>query len=240
MLGLSIAMVVACTLAVYVGAAVQATIGIGVGMIASPVLALADPDFIPATIVISVLPLTFAVAWVDRAHIEARGVGFALLGRVPGVVIGALIVAAVSDELLALMVAGSVLLAVGASMTRRRFEPTDRSLMVAGLASGFTGTTTGVGGPPMALTYQHSDPAVMRSSISAFFSIGSMMSIGALFLAGEIGTRQWQLAAMLLPGIALGLLTARLLEGRLDPSVIRPGVLVVCAVASVALVVETF
>jgi uncharacterized protein len=240
MLGLSVGMVVACILAVYIGATVQATIGIGVGMIASPVLALADPDFIPAAIVISILPLAFAVAWVDRVHIEMRGVGFALVGRVPGVVVGALVVAAVSDELLAVMVAVSVLLAVAASLTRRRFQPTDRSLMVAGLASGFTGTTTGVGGPPMALTYQHSDPATMRSSISAFFAIGSMMSIGALFLAGEIGTRQWQLAAVLMPGIVLGLVTARLLEGRLDPAVIRPTVLVVCALASIALIIETF
>ena len=43
----------------------------------------------------------------------------------------------------------------------------DRALVVAGLASGFAGTTTGVGGPPMALTYQNSDPATMRATISA-------------------------------------------------------------------------
>jgi uncharacterized membrane protein YfcA len=240
MLGLSIGMAVACIAIVYVGAAVQASIGIGLGMIASPMLLLADPDFIPATIMLAVLPLTFTIAWVDREHIEPREVGFALGGRVPGTIAGALVVAALSDQVLAVMVAASVLLAVVASITGRLFRPTDRALVVAGLASGFAGTTTGVGGPPMALTYQNSDPATMRATISAFFSIGSLMSIGALWLAGEIGTRQLQLTAMILPGVVLGIITARRVKHLLRPEVVRPAVLVICTVAAVALLVETF
>ena len=240
MFDLSIPVTIACVLAVYVGSTIQSSIGIGVRMIASPVLAFADSDFIPATIVISVLPLTFAVAWIDRSHIEPRGVGFALIGRFPGVIAGALIVAALSDRVVAAMVAVSVLFAVFVSMTTKRFQPTDGSLVVAGLASGFSGTTTGVGGPPMALTYQHSDPATMRSTISAFFCVGSLMSIGALALAGEIGQRQWQLAAMLLPGVILGVVTSRLLQHRLDPAIIRPAVLAICTIASIALLIESF
>jgi uncharacterized protein len=240
MFGLPVGMALACVFAVYVGATVQASIGIGVGMIASPVLAMADPAFIPVAIVLCVVPLTFTVAWIDRTHIERRQVGFALLGRIPGVVIGALVVAALSDQVLAVMVAGSVLFAVAASMSSVRFRPTDRSLMVAGLASGFAGTTTGVGGPPMALTYQNSDPATMRSTISAFFSIGAVLSITALALAGEIGVRQWQLTALLLPGVALGVVTARLVKDHLNPNIIRPAVLAICAIAAVALLIETF
>jgi uncharacterized protein len=240
MLGLSIGIATACVIVVFIGATVQASIGIGLGMIASPMLALADPDFIPAAIMLAVLPLTFTIAWVDRRHIAPREVGFALIGRVPGTIAGALVVAALSDRFLAVMVAGSVLLAVVASITGRLFRPTDRSLMVAGLASGFAGTTTGVGGPPMALTYQNADPATMRATISAFFSIGSLMSVAALTAAGEIGKRQLQLTALILPGVVLGVFTARLVKDRLRPEVIRPAVLVICTVAAVALLVETF
>jgi len=240
MFGLSIGMAFACVFTVYIGATVQASIGIGVGMIASPVLAFADPGFIPVAIVLCVLPLTFTVAWIDRTHIERRQVGFALVGRVPGVIVGALVVAALSDHVLAVMVAASVLIAVGASLTSVRFSPSDRSLMVAGMASGFAGTTTGVGGPPMALTYQNSDPATMRSTISAFFSIGALLSVSALAIAGQIGVRQWQLTALLLPGIVLGVATARLVKDFLNPAVVRPAVLVVCSIASIALLVETF
>jgi uncharacterized membrane protein YfcA len=240
MLGLSMAMVVACVTVVYVGATVQGSIGIGLGMIASPVLLVADSDFIPAAIMLAVLPLTFTIAWVDRQHIEPREVGFALGGRVPGTIAGALVVASLSDRVLAILVAGSVLLAVVASITGRLFRPTDRSLVVAGMASGFAATTTGVGGPPMALTYQNSDPATMRATISAFFSIGSVLSIGALWLAGEVGVRQLQLTLLILPSVGLGVVTARLIKDRLRPEAIRPAVLVICTTAAIALLVETF
>jgi len=237
-LGLSLGAAAACLLAVYVGATVQASIGIGVGMIASPVLAFVDPDFIPAAILICILPMTFTVAWVDRAHVERRSVGIALLGRVPGIVIGAYVAASLSDTVLAVLVALSVLFAVVVSLTAKRFRADDRSLMLAGMASGFTGTTTGVGGPPMALTYQHSDAATMRSTMAAYFSVGSLLSIAALAVAGEIGPRQWQLAAMLLPAVGLGVLTSRRYQDRLEPSTIRPAVLVICTIASVALLLE--
>ena len=189
---------------------------------------------------LAVVPLTFAIAWVDRQHVEPREVGFALIGRVPGTIAGALVVAALSDRVLAVMVASSVLLAVVASITGRLFRPTDRALVVAGLASGFAGTTTGVGGPPMALTYQNSDPATMRATISAFFAIGALMSIGALALAGEIGVRQVQLTLLILPGVVLGVITSRRVKDRLRPEVVRPAVLVICTIAAFALVVETF
>jgi len=240
MLGLSVAMATACVLTVYVGATVQASIGIGLGMIASPVLAFADPDFIPAAIMLAVLPLTFTIAWVDRTHVEQRDVGFALIGRIPGTIVGALVVAALSDQVLAVMVALSVLVAVVASIAGRIFRPTDRALVIAGLASGFAGTTTGVGGPPMALTYQNSDPATMRATISTFFAIGSVMSITALALAGQIGTRQIELTLLILPAVGLGVVTARFLKEYLNPTVVRPAVLVICTVAAIALLVETF
>ena len=240
MVGLSVAMAIACILVVYVGAVVQASIGIGLGMIASPVLLLADPDFIPAALILAVLPLTFTIAWIDRTHIEPREVGFAVAGRIPGTIAGAMVVASLSDRVLAVLVAGSVLLAVVASITGRLFQPTDRSLVVAGMASGFAATTTSVGGPPMALTYQNSDPATMRATISAFFSIGTVMSLAALWLAGEVGVRQLQLAALIMPGVVLGIVSARRVKHLLRPEVVRPAVLVICTLASVALLVETF
>ena len=240
MVGLSVAMAILCILVVYVGALVQASIGIGLGMIASPVLLLADPDFIPAALILAVLPLTFTIAWIDRTHIEPREVGFAVAGRIPGTIAGALVVASLSDRVLAVLVAGSVLLAVVASITGRLFRPTDRSLVVAGMASGFAATTTGVGGPPMALTYQNSDPATMRATISAFFSIGTLMSLGALWLAGEVGVRQLQLAALILPPVVLGIISARQVKHLLRPEVVRPAVLVICTVTAITLVAETF
>ena len=239
MFGLSVGLTAACLLAVFVGATVQASIGMGTGMVAAPILAFADPDFIPAAILISILPLTFAVAWGDRAHIDRRGVGVALIGRVPGLIVGAYVAASLSDDVLAMLVAGSVLLGVAVSLTSKRFGPTTPALVFAGMASGFTGTTTGVGGPPMGLTYQHSDAATIRSTLSAFFSVGSVLSLIALVIAGDIGRRQWELGVLLLPAIGAGVLAARALRDRLHAEVIRPAVLVICTIAAAALLIET-
>lgn len=238
-LDLSVAAVVVSVVVVFVGSAIQASIGIGLGLVAAPVLALADPDFIPGTIVIAVLPLTLIVAWTDRSAVARRDVVVALVGRFPGVIAGAAVAAAVSDRVLAVLVGVSVLMAVGVSLTTWRVPLTDRTLVGAGAASGFTGTTTGVGGPPMALTYQHHDPAVMRGTISAFFFIGATFSALALWAAGEIGARQLELAILLIPAVVLGTLTARALRHHLRPGLVRPTVLAVCAASAVALLVDS-
>lgn len=229
-----------CIAIVYVGATVQGSLGIGLGMISSPVLALVDADFIPAAIVLSVVPLSGTVAWAERAHIERRGVGLALGGRVPGVLIGAFTTASFSDEALGLLVAASVLIAVAVSLAGVKLQQRDSTLAAAGFASGFMGTTTGVGGPPVALAYQHSDPVTMRATVSAFFAIGALMSVTALAVAGEIGTRQLQLAVLILPSVLIGLVTARRVSQHLNPTVVRPAVLALSSASAIALLVKTF
>lgn len=237
--GLPLLGALACVAVVYVGAVMQASTGVGVGILSSPVLLLVDPDFVPACIVVSVLPLSFTVAWADRAHVDRPGVIAALVGRLPGLVLGAVVVTQISDTVLSLMVAATVLAGVVVSLTSKRFTPTRSALVVAGLASGFTGTAVGVGGPPIALTYQHSDPVTMRATISTFFSVGSVMSAIALLIAGELGGRQVELTTLLLPAVILGLMTARRYKARLVGSGVRPVVLTLSAFSAVALLVRT-
>ena len=238
-LGLPAGAALACVAVVYVGAIVQATTGVGVGIISSPVLLLVDPAFVPACIVLAVLPLSMTVAWADRAHVDRPGVLAALAGRVPGLVLGALVVASISETVLSILVGVTVLGGVVVSLTARRFDPSRLALVLAGFASGFTGTAVGVGGPPMALTYQHSDPVTMRATISVFFAVGSVLSAVALALAGEIGGRQLELLALLVPAVLAGLATARHQAARLVGPGVRPVVLALSAFSAVALLVRT-
>lgn len=229
----------ACVAIVYVGAVMQAATGVGVGILSSPVLILVDPDFIPAGPLVAVLPLTFVVAWKDRSDIDRPGVTAALVGRVPGIFAGTAVLAAVSEDTLAILVSATVIVGVAASLSTPRFDPTRGALVAAGFGSGFTGTAVGVGGPPMALTYQHSDPAVMRATISVFFAVGSTLSAIVLAAAGQIGTRQLQLIALLVPPVLLGLVTARRLKHFLVGGAVRPVVLGLSAFAAVALLIRT-
>ena len=106
----------ACLLIMAIGASVQATIGIGMGMLAAPVLGLADPAFLPATIMISVLPLSTGVAMRDWDAVNWEDVRTAFTGRVPGIAIGAVFVALTGPRAVAVVVALSVLTAVAASL----------------------------------------------------------------------------------------------------------------------------
>lgn len=226
--------------AVVFGSMVQSTLGIGLGMLAGPLLTLADRAFVPGAILIVILPMTFAIAARERSGIDYRGAGLALIGRLPGVILGAWAIAIASERFLVVLVASTVLASVVLSCTKTRFTTAPRTLFTAGLVSGFMGTSTGVGGPPMAMTYQHADPAVMRSTVSAFFLVGACMSIVGLALTGAIGTRQVQLGALLLPAVAIGFGLAQVFAKRIRPESIRPAVLTVCAISSIALLIEEF
>lgn len=73
----------------------------------------------------------------------------------------------------------------------RIFRTTPATLLGAGFASGFMGTLTAVGGPPMALVYQNSDGPTVRSTLNTYFAAGALVSIGVLGAVGQFGTREW-------------------------------------------------
>ena len=242
-LGLPLVVFIACVVIVFLGAIVQGTLGIGLGMVAAPMLALADRRFIPVVILVAILPLTVSMTLRERSLIDRRGVILAVIGRIPGVALGAAAVALAGDRVLSVLVAVTVLGAVVASLLvdRGRQRPTTAPMLVtAGLASGFMGTSTGIGGPPMALTYQHADPAIMRSTISLFFTIGSILSIIGLAVSGSIGGRQIGMGLALVPAVMAGFVVSRLFITRLAGERFRIPVLTVCALAAVALLVEEF
>lgn len=236
--GLDLWVALVCLVVVTIGSTLQGVIGLGMGLLAAPFLALADPGFLPLSTVIAVIPLGVGAAWRERHAVEHRDVAIALAGRVLGVVVGAWAAASTGHGFLALMVAISVLIAVVGSLTGLRFATTDRNLVLAGAASGFTGTAAGVGGPPMGLTYQHAEPETLRATLAAFFSVGALISLIGLTIAGEVDRHRLGLALVVLPGVPLGLLLSRPLIGRVPADRIRPMVLAVCAASALALLID--
>ncbi|HUF99736.1 MAG TPA: sulfite exporter TauE/SafE family protein, partial [Ilumatobacter sp.] len=195
---------IACMAVVFIGAMVQSSIGIGLGLIASPILGLADPAFVPVALLVAILPMTITMAVRERHAIDRTGIGWAVAGRIPGTIAGAWLAARASHTVLAYVIAIVVLLAVLASASGLHFTPTTRNLAISGAASGFGGTVAGIGGPPMALTYQHSDPETMRATLAVFFIVGIAISFTTLAIAGVVGRRELELGALLMPASLLG------------------------------------
>ena len=241
--GLSLPMVLLCTALALIGSSVQGSLGFGLGMLTSPLFAMIDHSFVPVAMMLAVVPLTFGVAIRDRAHIDASGFKWAILGRFPGVFIGLVALRAMNEDLLAYAVAASVAVAVIISVvTSRRGQvvPTNATTLTsAGFASGFMGTVTSIGGPPMALVYKDGDPRTVRATIAAFFSIGVVITVAGFVLSGEIGRHELALTAVLLPGVLGGLPLSNVLARHMSAAVMRPLILVMCAASALLLVLQT-
>jgi len=201
---------------VLVGTLLQVSIGFGLGMISAPFLALVEPALVPVVNLVLACGVTTAVLVRDGAHLDVRGAGWALTGRVPGVVLGAALVVLLPARPLALLVAAVVVLGVVVSLWGFRPRPTRRAVVVAGLMSGMMGTATSIGGPPMAMVWQRFAGPRLRSTMGAFFLVGSAMSLGALALSGSVRLDVLRYSLFLAPAAAVGVALAGPIGRRLD------------------------
>src|SRR5262245_60672651 len=196
--------------AVTAGASVQATIGFGANLVAVPVLAVIEPGAVPAATTMLALPLALTMAFREHDHVDWPGVGWLMAGRLPGTVLGALIVAVVATDTLSVVTGVSVLVAVALSAASATIPITPATTTATGLVSGTMGTATSIGGPPLALLYQHHEGRVLRSTLAVTFGTGTVISLAALAVARAVAGWQALLALALLPGVGAGLLIGRL------------------------------
>lgn len=221
-----------------VGGVIQGGAGFGLGMLTAPVLVLVDTAFVPGPVLIATVPLACAVALRERRDIDRRGIGLALIGRVPGTLAGSAALAALASRWLPLGVAVAVLAAVALSVLGWRIPRTRGNLIAAGAASGFMGTTVSIGGPPMAIAYQDESGPTVRSTLSAFFLIGTTLSIATLAVAGQIGRRELDLSLVLAPGVLVGYAISAPAARYVDGGRTRPVILGISAVAACVIVLH--
>ena len=222
--------------AILFASALQSSIGFGIGMFAAPIVALIEPELIPGTLIMVATLVTLIVVVREREAIDLRGTGWALVGRVPGTIAGALLLAALPHRALSLLLAGVVLGGVVLTSSGWIPEPRRRNVVAAGAASGLLGTATAIGGPPMALVWQRSSGAQLRGTMSGFFLIGSLMSLAMLGLTGSIHQRTWWGFAVLAPAAIAGYLLSNVLNKHLNPKRLRWLAIGVSAAGAVVLI----
>jgi len=229
----------AANAAVAFGATVQGAVGFGMALVAAPLLVLIRPDLVPGPLLINGLALTLLVARRERDSIDLLGVKWALVGRVPGVALGALALATIPVKEMSLLVGLAVLAGVALGAARVRPSPSPRILLGAGLLSGVFGTIASIGGPPLALVYQHEPGPKLRGTLAGYFIVGALMSLAALVAVGRYGAGELAWTLLLLPGTVLGFACSSRFRRWVDAGRTRRAVLGITVAAGVAAVLRS-
>jgi uncharacterized membrane protein YfcA len=226
------------TSAVLTGSLVQGTTGLGLGMVAAPVLLMIDPRLVPGPLLVLALLLSTLIAAREWRSIDRRGLSIALIGRLLGSVVAGITISRLPlyayDLIFGILVLGAVLL----SATGWHVLPTARNLLTAGFASGYMGTLTSIGAPPMALAYQHGTPASIRSTMSVYFVVGSIFSIGVLASLGRFRVEQAVAGALLMPAVIAGFGLSRLLVAHMNRRVTRYAILWLSGTSAMILIAK--
>lgn len=210
---------------------IQGALGFGMALIAAPILVLIEPALVPGPLIASSLVLVSLIALRDRAHADFGTVRFSMAGNVVGAFTGASVLALLDPQGFAVLFGLLVLLGVGLSVAGIQVAVTRGSALGAGLLGGFMSATSSIGGPPMALVYQHEDPARFRGTLSAYFIVSNILSLIALTWVGELGAEKLSLALYLIPGQIVGFLLSSFAARALGRASIRPFILGLSALA---------
>lgn len=224
--------------AVAVAACVQGTIGIGFALIVAPVMALSRPDLLPVSLLLLMLPLNLFTFLREHHAVDWKGGGWITLGRLLGTLAGAAVLVVLSAHALNLLV-GAVIVAVAVfTLLAPAFSPSRRALAAVGLFTGISETATGIGGPPLALAYQHHHPDVLRSTVAGCFLLGELVSLGVLATLGRVGWQQAWAAFLLLPFLVVGGLVSSRVRHAVNAKLLRGLVLAFALISGAVLILR--
>lgn len=235
---MSLTIFLGLSLLVAASAFVQGAVGIGFALIMAPVLGLVDATYLPVTLLILMLPLNLLVAWRERHAIDRRGAGWITAGRFFGTFLGMAVLVALSVRQLEIAVGLLTIGAAGVALASPPFRATPPASVGVGLFTGVTETATGIGGPPLALLYQHAAGPTLRSTVATCFLVGELISLAILLAAGRIGQAQALAALALVPAVLAGSALSRLVHARINGPALRLAVLVFSIVSGALLIAK--
>jgi uncharacterized membrane protein YfcA len=226
-------------LAVALGGLVLSGVGLGLGIIASPVVTLVDPPLMPGSMLVAGALLPALILAGEARHTDWPGVSWALAGRLAGTAAGIWVVSVVPSRALGIVV-GIVVLGVIALTALGNALPRNRwTLLAAGVVSGTTGTSTSIGGPPVALLYQRERGPQVRATLSVFLCVGNSLAVAALAVTGHLPVRDLGVGLIFLACAAGGLLAAARFRRFLDAGRIRAAVLLTAAISAAILIAHS-
>jgi len=217
---------------------VQSSIGFGANLISMPILVQITPELVPGAVLSAGMIMNVLVVARERSAVEKDSVAGALGGRAIGTVLGVIALSMLSERALQFVVAFAVLFMVviaANGSTPKRSVPT---MIGAGTVGGFTASTAGIGGPPVALFFRDASGPKIRSSLSSYFTVGTLFTLTGLVVADRLGTEHIPWILGLVPAIVIGYLLSGPMLPIVDRGWTKPAVLVLSAAAAIVLLIR--
>ncbi|MEI6894486.1 MAG: sulfite exporter TauE/SafE family protein [Colwellia sp.] len=225
---------------VLLGSLLQGLIGYGVGMFCAPLLFLISPTLVPAPLILISTVITVIMMVRDRGHLQFNQVSWAMSGGFVGIIVAGFVLNIASKEQFELVFGLLILAAVFISILGFKPKVNKKTNTLAGFISGIMGTITAVGGPPMALLYQHGDINKIKAKLTAFFLFLNIVALITLAFIGELTLSMLIIVTLSLPGLFIGLYISTKAHHIVKPHLIRKWILALSAITSIIAIVRSF
>lgn len=233
-------------LVVALAATLAGATGFGFGLVSVPLLLLVGyslPFVVSVNLTLALLTRV-SVVYQLRAYLTPRRALSLVLGSVPGLWLGALVLTSVSPHWIKLATGLLVILAT-LLLVRARHAPPPRpipgSLPAVGFIGGFLGATTALNGIPVVLLLARDriKPLSLLVDLAAYFVLSNLIALGLLEARGALVHRALFPAALFwLPGALAGTYLGVLVSRRL-PEVHFRWLTIALAIVSGAITVLT-
>ncbi|HAF68062.1 MAG TPA: hypothetical protein DCX77_03395 [Acidimicrobiaceae bacterium] len=222
-----------------VGGGVQATLGIGAGLVAGPALTVIEPELLPGPMLAMAMVVNVRNAVADRQSTHVLAWKRALLGAPLGLGLGAVVLSFTNVKTLSLLVSFFVLGAVALQLSGLKPPSGTISDYIAGTATAFSSTVAALPGPMFVVFHGHRPPGTIRGTLASFMLLVTPAILLFLAIDGRFGFRQFALAVALAPGMFLGLLLGKALRPRISIDRFRVIILSVASLSAVAVIIRT-
>ena len=222
-----------------VGGGVQATLGIGAGLVAGPALTVIEPELLPGPMLAVAMVVNVRNAVADRQSTHVLAWKRALLGAPLGLGLGAVVLSFTNVKTLSLLVSFFVLGAVALQLSGLKPPSGTISDYIAGTATAFSSTVAALPGPMFVVFHGHRSPGTVRGTLASFMLLVTPAILLFLAIDGRFGFRQFALAVALAPGMFLGLLLGKALRPRISIDRFRVIILSVASLSAVAVIIRT-
>ncbi|MCI0840359.1 MAG: sulfite exporter TauE/SafE family protein [Chloroflexi bacterium] len=243
---LSLLQTLVVVLATLAGSTVLASLGFGIGMVATPVLLLVlDPQTAVVMLNAVSVPITGLLVWQTRRHLNVRDSLPIILLGLAGALVGAYVLSTSGDRVLRLsIVVLIILLAAATAFNPARLRGrVPYPKVVGGLIGFFVGVMLGslaIGGPLLVLFVLSRgwDRHSIRAFLSLYLFVIMVSATVGYIPAGLFTQERTMLTLVALPPALLGFWLGNRLAGRMNEGLFRRVAIGVIVASSVSVLVR--